>query len=374
MMTEHIDRHPNISRRDFLAAAGGFTLALTVHPVGEALADVPLAPNLWVVIATDGTITIVSPAAEMGQGTFTTLPAVLADELDADWSKVRPIQPPEWSEAKYGNPAWNGLFNTTASLATRGYFKPMRIAGAQARRVLIDAVAARWNVPAAELTTEPSVVVHRASGRRIGYGEIAAFAKVPPELPKVEEKDLKRPESFRYIGKDVRRVELPTKVNGSAVYGIDVQVPGMLYAAVLQAPCNGSAPATVDDTGARAVAGVIDVVQLPAGVAVVGSSVAATQAAKLRLKVLWTDAPAMRHDSERALDDFAAIARDKSRRGVKFAAVGDAEAAMGGAVRIFRGEYRTRYTYHAQMEPMNATASVAPDGKSAERSGSAPSS
>jgi len=360
-MTKRID----INRRDFLAVAGSFTLALTVHPI-ESLADAPLAPNLWVTIATDGTITIVSPAAEMGQGTFTTLPAVLADELDADWAKVRPVAPPEWSEAKYGNPAWNGLFNTTASLATRGYFKPMRFAGAQARRVLIDAVAAKWNVPATELSTEPSVVVHEASGRRIGYGEIAAFAKVPAELPKIEDRDLKLPESFRYIGKDVRRVELPTKVNGSAMYGIDVRLPGMLYAAVLQAPYNGGAPAMVDDTAARAVSGVIDVVQLPSGVAVVGNSVEATQAAKVRLKVVWTDAPAAHHDSERALDDFAAIARDKSRRGVKFAAVGDAEAAMQGVARIFRGEYRTRYTYHAQMEPMNATASVAPDGKSAE--------
>jgi len=357
-----------INRRDALTGAAGLVFALTVCPerFGEALADAPLAPNLWVAIATDGTIAIVSPAAEMGQGTFTTLPAVLADELDADWAKVHPVAPPEWSEAKYGNPQWNGLFNTTASLATRGYFKPMRIAGAQARRVLIDAVAAKWNVPAAELATEPSVVLHRASGRRIGYGEIAAFAKAPRELPRIEDKDLKRPESFRYIGKDVRRVELPSKVDGSAIYGIDVRLPGMLHAAVLQAPYNGGAPATIDDAPARAVPGVIDVVRLPAGVAVVGNSVAATQAAKLRLKVTWTDAPAMHHDSERALDDFAAIARDKSRRGVKFAAVGDAEAAMSGAARIFRGEYRTRYTYHAQMEPMNATASVAPDGKSAE--------
>jgi len=357
-----------INRRDALTGAAGLVFALTVCPerFGEARADALLAPNLWVAIATDGTITIVSPAAEMGQGTFTTLPAVLADELDADWAKVRPVAPPEWSEAKYGNPQWNGLFNTTASLATRGYFKPMRIAGAQARRVLIEAVAAKWNVPAAELATEPSVVLHKASGRRIGYGEIAAFAKAPRELPRIEDKDLKRPESFRYIGKDVRRVDLPSKVDGSAIYGIDVQVPGMLHAAVLQAPYNGGAPAMVDDAAARAIPGVIDVVQLPAGVAVVGNSVAATQAAKLRLKVQWTDAPAARHDSERALDDFAAIARDKSRRGVKFAAVGDAEAAMAGAARIFRGEYRTRYTYHAQMEPMNATASVAPDGKSAE--------
>jgi isoquinoline 1-oxidoreductase subunit beta len=339
-MTGRIGAHANISRRDVLSGAGlvfawtAFAGRLAV--AAEPRSDAPLSPNVWVRIATDGTITIVSPAAEMGQGTFTTLPAVLADELDADWSKVRPVGLPEWDEKKYGNPQWNGLFNTTASLATRGYFKPMRLAGAQARRVLIEAVAANWDVPASELATEPSIVVHKASDRRIGYGEIAAFAKVPAELPRVEDKDLKQPARFRYIGKDVRRVDLPAKVTGAAVYGIDVQVPGMLYAAVLQSPYHGGTPAAVDDTQARAIAGITDVVRLPGGVAVVGNSVAATQAAKRKLKVTWTDAPAARHDSERALEEFAAIARDASRTGVKFATVGDAEAAMRDAARIFR--------------------------------------
>ena len=185
-MTRPISARTDSSRREFLAGAAGFTLLLMVAPdalVGEAGAEAPLAPNVWLTIATDGTITIVSPAAEMGQGTFTTLPAVLCEELDADWSKVKAVFPPEWDEKKFGNPQGNGLFNTTASLATRGYFRPMRIAGAQARRVLIDAVAARWGVPAAELATEPSVVLHKASNRRIGYGEIAGFAKAPAELP-----------------------------------------------------------------------------------------------------------------------------------------------------------------------------------------------
>src|SRR5436190_2997983 len=191
-MTQHLNR------RAFLKEAGaGLTFALTLHAdpralIGEAsAAEGPLSANIWVTIATDGTISIVSPAAELGQGTFTTLPAVLADELDADWTKVKPVYPSEWNEKKYGNPGWNGNFNTTASLATRGYFTPMRIAGAQARRVLLDAVAAKWNVPVGELSTEPSVVVHKASGRRIGYGEIAAFAKIPADLPKIEQRDLK---------------------------------------------------------------------------------------------------------------------------------------------------------------------------------------
>src|SRR5580704_816412 len=179
----------SIHRRDFLKrAAGGLTLALTLAAdpssmLGEAVADAPFGPNLWVTITPDGTITIVSPPAELGQGTFTTLAAVLADELDADWSQVRVVNPPVWDEKTYGNPEFFNFLHTVASMATRGYFKPMRIAGAQARWVLLDAVAAKWSVPVGELSTEPSVVVHAASGRRIGYGEIAAFAKAPTALP-----------------------------------------------------------------------------------------------------------------------------------------------------------------------------------------------
>ncbi|MBO0751476.1 MAG: xanthine dehydrogenase family protein molybdopterin-binding subunit [Bradyrhizobiaceae bacterium] len=375
-MTEHVDPRAGLSRRDFIGGAG-LTLALTVMPdpaalldeapAGTALANVPLSPNLWVTIATDGTITIVSPAAEMGQGTFTTLPAVLADELDADWARVKPVFPPEWSEKKFGNPGYeNYAFQTSASFATRGYFKAMRVAGAQARRVLIDAVAAKWGVPAAELSTEPSVVVHAATGRRISYGEIAAFAGTPPELPRIEDSDLKKPADFRYIGKDLPRVEVPLKVTGAAKYGIDAKVPGMAYAAVLQSPWSGGSPQTVDDEKARQVPGVTDIVRLPEGVGVVGRSVEATQAAKNLLKVTWSEAPGAHHDSERALEEFAAIGRDKSREGVPYDKVGDARAAMQSAVKVYRGEYRTRYLYHAQMEPMNATAAVSPDGKSVE--------
>src|SRR5262249_14120048 len=215
----------SVSRRDVLKqTAAGLTFALTLRAdprmlVGEAAAaEGPLSANIWVTIATDGTISIVSPAAELGQGTFTTLPAVLADELDADWAKVRPIYPPEWNEKKYGNPGWGGNFNTTASLATRGYFTPMRIAGAQARRVMLDALAAKSNALTNELSTELSIVVHKASNRRISYGEIASFAKIPAELPKIEDKDLKPAASFRYIGRDLPRIDVPAKVTGAAVY------------------------------------------------------------------------------------------------------------------------------------------------------------
>lgn len=362
-----------VHRRAFLkeSALGlSFALTLAADPfalLGEAAAaEAPLAANVWLTIATDGTITIVSPAAEMGQGSFTTLPAIIADELDADWSNVKTVGPPAWEETKFGNPSYGGNFQTSASASVNGYFRPLRIAGAQARRVLLDAVAARWNVPVGELTTEPSVVLHKASNRRILYGDIARFAKVPAELPKIEDKDLKAPASFRYIGKDVPRVELPAKVTGAAKYGMDVRVPGMVFAAMLNAPYPDGTPEALNEAEIVAMPGITHVVRLPGGVGVVGRSVEETQAAKRRLKVAWSNAPGAAHDSERALEAFAAIGRDKSREGVPYEEVGDAKAAMTGAARVFRGEYRTRYLYHAQMEPINATASVSADGRSAE--------
>jgi isoquinoline 1-oxidoreductase beta subunit len=362
----------HLSRRDFLKDTAGLTFALTLaaDPLGlvgdAAAAEAHFAPSVWLTIAADGTITIVSPAAEMGQGSFTTLPLIIAEELDADWAKVKPILPPAWDDKKYGNPAYGGTFQTSASASVHGYFKALRIAGAQARRVLLDAVAARWNVHVDELSTEPSVVVHKASGRRISYGEVAAFAKAPSELPKVEDKDLKPAASFRLIGKDVPRVELPGKVTGAAKYAMDVQVPGMVYAAVLQSPYPGGSPQAVDDTEARKVPGVTDLVRLPDGIGVIGSTVEGTHAAKKLLKVTWSSAAGADHDSERALEDFAAVGRDLDRAGVPYETKGDAKAAMASAVKVFRGDYRTRYVYHAQMEPLSATASVGADGKSAE--------
>ena len=265
-----------ISRRRLLErTAAGLTFAFTIAAdplelaAGAAAAQTPYAPNLWLTIGTDGIITIVSPAAELGQGSFTTLPLILAEELDADWSKVRMTYPPVWDGKKYGNPEYGEAFATTSSFAVWGYYRNMRLAGAQARRVLLDAVAERWAVPVAELGTEPSVVVHKASGRRIGYGEIAAFAQIPDELrnrplrdPKNAPivKDLKEPQDFRLIGHDVPRVDVPLKVTGAAIFGIDVQVPGMVYAAVLQSPYYGGAPVTVDDAAARRIPGVTDVV------------------------------------------------------------------------------------------------------------------
>jgi len=267
-----------MTRREFMVGAAGLTFGVVLLPgcaglattesrnavLAAATPGTASAFNPWVSIATDGSIYIQSPAAEMGQGSLTSLPLIIAEELDADWSKVRIVPAPP-SDRLYGNPAFGGLMYTAGSAAVRAYFQPLRIFGAQVRRVLLENAARRWAVPVAELSTEPSVVVHAKSGRRLSYGEIAAFAEIPAKAPEIKPEALKKPSEFRLIGKDVMRVDLPGKVNGTAEYSIDVQVPGMLYGAILRAPVEDSAPAQIDDGAARAVPGVVRIVRLPFG-------------------------------------------------------------------------------------------------------------
>src|SRR5262249_32897885 len=224
-MTRHLrsSRPDMLSRRQVMVGAAGLTFAVLAGKAARAATVVAeragkvLSP--WVSITPDGTITIMSAATEMGQGSMTSLPLILAEELDADWSKVRIVRAPP-IEAIYGNPGFGGMMYTAGSNAVTSYFTPLRTFGAQVRHVLIDNAAKQWAVPVEELTTEPGVVVHAKSGRRLTYGEIAAVAEVPAKAPEIRPEQLKKPSEFRLIGKDVMRIELPSKVNGSATYGI----------------------------------------------------------------------------------------------------------------------------------------------------------
>jgi isoquinoline 1-oxidoreductase beta subunit len=356
-----------LSRRTLLGGTAALTLSFALdlgRPRRARAQAAPLKPNVWVTIAADGTVTIVAPAAEMGQGSMTGMPVLVAEELDADWTKVRVVPAP--MNRAYGNPGFGGLQVTGASRSTPGFYMPLRLAGAQARRVLLDAVAAEWKVPVSELATEPHVVVHERSGRRIGYGEITRFARVPAELPKVTAADLKKPEKFRLIGQSLPRVELPDKVTGRAKFGIDTSVPGMLYAAVLRGPSPGSTPERVDDKAARAVAGVSEVVTLPWGVGVLATGYEAAHRGKAALRVDWKKGKAAEYDSERIRGDYSAVAATLSKAGVVAHELGNAPKALGAAVRTFEAAYVVDHVYHATMEPMNAVARVAPDGSTAE--------
>src|SRR6266704_1932837 len=376
-MTKHISMQAPLSRRQVMTGALGLSFALALdNPLEGALARAATLANEragktlspWVSIAPDGTIIIMSAAAEMGQGSMTSLPLIIAEELDADWSKVRIVPAPP-IDAIYGNPGFGGMMYTAGSNAVRSYYGPLRMFGAQVRRVLIDNAAKHWAVPAAELTTEPSAVVHAKSGRRLGYGEIAAFAEVPSKAAEIKREELKQPSQFLLIGKDVMRVELPGKVNGSIKYGIDVQVPDMLYATVLRAPVEGAAPERIDDAKAKAVKGVIKIVKLPYGVGVLAETPWAAFDARTMLvgAVTWSKSgKAWGFDSEQGLQALGATARDLNAQASEWFKAGDARAELPKAATSMEAEYRCDYAYHAQMEPLNAVASVSPSGDAAE--------
>lgn len=352
----------NLSRRALIAGGAGltFAFAFTVVEEGQAQTAAPAGRlNAYVRIATDGTITIAAPSPEMGQGTNTTLPLIVAEELDADWARVRIETAPV--AAAYDNPIFRAQF-VVASITTRAYWMPLRTAGAQARRVLLDAVAARWNVPVGELTTEPSTVVHAASNRRIGYGEIAGFATVPATMPEITPQQLKPAASFRLLGRDVNRYDVPAKATGQAVFAIDVRVPNMLHATVARAPVMGASPATHNGADLLRRPGITHVVPLANGIAIVGERVEQVIEARKLLRATWSGAPADAFDSDRALETYRANARDLAKRGVVARRTGEADTAIAAAARVVTGEFTTDYVTHAQMEPLTAVASVTPQG------------
>ena len=362
-----------IGRRRFMVGAAGLTFGIAVGApalklaTGEAQAAAAkdVAINAWVTLSTDGTVTIMSPAAEMGQGSLTALPVILADEMDAEWSRVKVMPAPPRGKL-YGNPLFGGEQYTAGSATVTGYFNSMRQFGAQVRQVLMDNAARHWNVPVSELGTQPGVVVHEKTGRKLSFGEIAAFAKVPAQAPEVAVEPVSKAQ-FRLVGVDVPRIDVPGKANGTAPYSIDVQVPGMIYGAILREPIEGAAPEKIDDATARAIEGVIDIVPLKYGVGVLADTPWAAFKAKDALKVTWNHkAKGWGYTNDKGFDQFTAIARDPARKGLPWDAKGDMAGAMAKASTVVEGEYRADYCYHAQMEPLNSIASVSPAGDSAE--------
>jgi isoquinoline 1-oxidoreductase subunit beta len=371
----HLTRNTSFSpgRRRFMTGAAGLTFGVAAGVpswVAQAASAQTSAKNLvvspWVTLSTDGTVYIMSPAAEMGQGSLTSLPLVLADEMDADWSRVQVVPAPP-NDQVYGNPQFRMLQYTAGSATITGYFRSVRQFGAQVRYVLLDNAAKRWNVPLSELTTQPGVVLHQGTGRRLTYGEIAVFAAIPREAPQIELAPLDKA-NFRLIGKDtIGRVDVPSKVNGTAQYSIDVQVPGMVYGAILRQPVEGAAPERIDDAAARAVSGVIDIVPLKYGVGILADTPWAAFKAKNALKVTWSrNARAWGHSDQKGYELFAAAARDPARKGVAWETKGDAPGAIRSATAVYEGEYRADYAYHAQMEPLNSVAAVSAAGDAVE--------
>ena len=340
------------TRRAFLATASATTAGLVIgfrlpRRLSAAPAASPAAElNAWVRIGSDDQVTLLVNESEMGQGVLTSLPMILAEELDADWTKVRSEHAA--ADPRYGNQATGG------SSSVRGDYVSLRKAGAAARAMLIAAAAATWSVPAAECSTEPGIVVHTKSARRARYGSLAARAATltPPTDP-----PLKDPKTFRIIGKPTKRLDTPAKVTGRAEYGIDVRRPGMLIAQVAHCPVFGGTAAQVDGTAALKVAGVKRVVEIPTGVAVVADNYWAAKKGRDALQVQWDEGAGNALSSE----SIAAKLRELAPNGLTANKTGDADAALAAAPRRVDAEYEVPYLAHATMEPMNCTADVRAD-------------
>lgn len=365
---------PRLTRRAFLGGAAGLTFAVALGPKGfhlvspAAAADGEQPIGAWVRIMPDDRITIITPAAEMGQGSMTGVPIALAEELDADWSRVSLERAPADAGVYGYNSGGGRSMGIYGSRAVMMYFDQMRLAGAQVRKVLVDAAAGKWGVEPTELATEPSAVVHRASGRRLSYGEIAAFAEIPARLPDVGDADLKPKSTFRLIGKPVPRRDIPPKVNGTAQFSIDVRLPGMVYASTVHSPVQLGRPERWNDEAVRAMDGVIDLVPLEHGVAVVAQTFEQVLAARRALEIEWAeDAPAKGYDSEGTLmAGYDDIARDARASAQPVGGKGDVDRVFAGAARVYKANFRSDYGYHAQMEPLNAVARFNADGGTLE--------
>jgi isoquinoline 1-oxidoreductase subunit beta len=380
--------NPALSRRSILAGLGGMTFCVAFGSDGvrlmspaqaAALGNAPVTP--WVRIAPDGKITILSAGAEMGQGSMTSLAVIVAEEMDADWSQVAI----EWAPADpklYGYTFGDHKMMTiVGSRAVQLYFTQLRTAGAQVRKILIANAAQKWGVDPTTLTTEPSAVVDPGNRKRLSYGEIATFATIPATLPTIEPNELKNRSTFRLIGKSVPRRDIPGKVNGTAQYAIDVKLPGMVYASTLHSPVHsaqpriwnpgeqdrsGTAPESWNDAQVKAMKGVIAIVKLRDGLAVVADHFENAKAARDALQVKWAKAKADGFDSDRALEHYAAIHDDVNAQAVKLEEKGDVAAAFASAAKIHHAEFRSDYGYHAQMEPLNAVVRVNEAGSKAE--------
>lgn len=306
----------------------------------------PLAPNAFVRIAPDNTVTIISKHIEFGQGAYTGLATILAEELDADWKQVRVESAPS-DPVRYGNTLWGPIQGTGGSTAMANSWMQLRQAGATARAVLVAAAAQTWSVPAAEITVERGQVEHAASRRTASFGELVATAAT---VAVPETVTLKDPKDFKLIGTQVPRVDVRAKSNGQAQFTMDVYLPDMLTALVARSPRFGGKVKSFDPTAARSVPGVAEVVQIPTGVAVLARSFWAAKKGRDALHIEWDDSAAETRSSKDIWADFRSLAR---KPGAVAARKGDAAAGIARAAKVIEAEYEFPFLAHAPMEPLD---------------------
>src|SRR5712664_3991667 len=293
MATDDGPTESGLSRRTLLkaglASGGGLLLSMRMPVLAAHATALPtdFVPNAFIRIAPSGQVTLTMPYVEMGQGTYTSIPMLIAEELEVDLKQVRPEHAPPNAKL-YGNPLLGGEQATGNSNAIRAAWQPLRQAGATARTMLVAAAAKRWNVDPATCRAQSGEVLHPPTGRRITYGELAADAA---RLPIPENVALKRPEDFKLIGTPAKRLDTPAKVNGTAVYGIDARPPGVKIATLAQSPVFGGRVKSVGDAGAKAVKGVRQIVRLDDAVAVVADHMRAAKKGLAALAIEWDDGP-----------------------------------------------------------------------------------
>jgi isoquinoline 1-oxidoreductase beta subunit len=355
----------NLSRRGFLKAGAGLTLGIAVPqalaqmagpgPGGGAVAATgTFEPNAFIRIGADNTVTVIVKHLEMGQGTYTGLPTLVADELDADWSQIR-VEGAPADASRYNNLFFGPMQGTGGSTALANSYEQMRKAGAAARAMLVAAAAERWKVAPESITVTRGAVTHAASNRKANFGALAADAAklpVPPEVKLKDEKD------FVYIGKRAPRTDSRAKSNGTAVYTQDVKLPGMLTALVAHPPRFGSTLKTFDAAKARAVKGVVDVVAIPQGVAVLANDFWSAKKGRDALAIEWDETGAFKLGSPEIMAEYRKLA---ATPGLPAKKEGDVAGALAGAARTLEAAYEFPYLAHAAMEPMNCVVKLGPD-------------
>src|SRR2546430_7412690 len=338
------------------AAGGGLLLSVRLpFAAGDAEAADGFAPNAFIGIGRDGQIVLTMPYVEMGQGTYTSIPMLIAEELEVGLSQVLLEHAPP-NEKLDGNPLLGGIQATGNSNAIRAAWQPLRQAGAIARTMLVAAAAKRWNVDPASCHARSGAVLHAPTGRSIKYGELAADAA---RMPVPETVALKRPEDFKLIGTPAKRLDTPAKVNGTAVYGIDVRPPGAKIATLAQSPVFGGRVKSVDDAAAEAVQGVRQIVRLGGAVAVVADHMGAARKGLAALVIEWDDGPHAKLNTQQIVDQ---LEKASLNSGAVAQNVGNTDSAMASAVTRVEATYQVPFLAHATTEPMNCTAHVRKDG------------
>src|SRR5438445_6061392 len=348
-----------VGRREFLktgAAVSGGLLVSWYLPVASAktgtAAENQVALNAFVRIGTDESVTVISSHSEMGQGIYTSLPMLLNEELEADWSKIRVEAAPV--DKVYNHPVF-GMQMTGGSTTSPAEWEHYREMGAVARTMLVTAAAQQWNVDAGSCQVEKGAVLHRATGKRASYGSLAsAAAKLTPPA----EVKLKDAKSFTLIGKPTRRLDTPSKTNGSAQFGLDVSLPGMLVAVVARPPVFGGKVARVDATEALKVPGVKAVEQVESGVAVIAERFWPAKVGRDKLVVAWDLGPNAGLSTAQMLRDFTEQAKSPGAIAKK---TGDPASALKGAAKTITAEYDVPYLAHAMMEPVNCVVDLRAD-------------